>query len=518
MRRPSHRASRLLLMFVITVIVVFYAAACFLVYQNNRAIQKMENEPVSQEQSFEAQRLSFAHDSEFFRLLAEKLAYYRHRPETIDSLYSLALRKAPSSHQAFFSYAYYTSAKNCCRDQLQYLLQETIRRCPTHPKMHRIAATYFLALNQRDEAMRLIRRSLELDPSSAPELFRMLEASGSDVNTIVRVTPETSGALIQLAHYLTRNNRSSQGMLQNTLVRLERQNLTPEQRLDLADLAWSSGLKDMARNQTALAARDENTRAKAYAQQARMLWNDGKHEEASRMADRAEQDYREEDGLDQAARYALEIAALQHSQGDTAAANQRMLRILNDYPAYAPAHFQMAQFSRSESSELELFYLKKARDLDPENAEYLRVYARRLLETNHLKEAEAAFRELLSTNGLEREAYLGLAQCHLAAGNHAEALQILQQAVQRAITSGPIYLQMGQLYASIGEYDKAALAYLELARLSPESIDAFNLAGDAYMNLGRYPQARDQYRKVLAKDPANKHALEAVTNLQMLGY
>lgn len=508
----------MLLVVAASVVVAFYGASCFVVYQNNRAIRKMENESVNQEQAFAAQEYSFMHDSEFFRLLAEKLAYYPHRPETIDSLYRLALRKAPSSHQAFFSYAYYTSAKNCCRDQLQYLLQETIRRCPTHPKMHRIAAAYFIALNQRDEAMKLIRRSLELDPSSAPELFRMLEESGNDVDTIVRVTPETSGALIQLAHYLKRSNRSSQAPLQNTLTRLVRLDLTPAQRLDVAALAWAGGLKDMARDQTALAARDETTRAKAYAQQARMLWNDGQHEEALRMADRAEQNYREEGGLDQAARYALEIAALQHSQGDAAAANQRMLRILNDYPGFAPAHFQMAQFSRAESPELELFYLKKAQDLDPENTEYHRVYAHRLLETNHLKEAEAAFRELVSVSGLEKEAYLGLAQCHLAAGDRPGALQVLQQAVQRTVTSGPIYLQIGQIYASIGEYEKAALAYLEVAKLSPESIDAFNLAGDAYLNLGRYAQARDQYRKVLAKDPANKHALEAVANLQMLGY
>jgi len=50
------------------------------------------------------------------------------------------------------------------------------------------------------------------------------------------------------------------------------------------------------------------------------------------------------------------------------------------------------------------------------------------------------------------------------------------------------------------------------------AVDGINLAGDAYVNLGHYLTARDTYRKVLEKDPANKHANDALVNLQALGY
>lgn len=517
-RRHTRHIRRGLLMGGICVAFVLYATACFLVYANSRQLQRMEKHSVSEQQAISAERFALLHDSEFFRVLAEKLAYYKHRPETLGRLYSLSLRKAPSSHQAFFSYAYYVSARNCCREQLELLLKETVRRCPTHPKMQRIAATYFLSLNEREKAMPLIQKALDLDPASAPDMFRMLEQNGSDMQTLVRVTPDSVEALIQLAYYLARNKEPSQDALQKTLMRLNSLQLAPDQRIKVADLAWSAGLKDIARAQSGLASGFEETRAEALAQQAGMLWNDGKHPEAARMAGRAEQAYREQGTMDQAAKYAMEIASLQQNAGEKAEAKQQMLRILNDYPGYAPAHYLMAQYSRAESSELELYYLKKARDLDSDNGEYRKVYARRLLETHHIKEAESEFRDLLDIQGYQAEGYVGLGDCRLESGDTVGAMAILQQAVQRAATSPQIYFQMGQLYVSIGEYEKGALAYLEYARMTPDSVDGYNLAGDAYLNLGRYPYARDQYRKVLAKDPQNHHALNAISNLQLLGY
>lgn len=517
-RRHTRRLQRGVVITGLVFVVLLYITACVLVYANSRELHRMEKQSVNEQEAISAQRFALFHDSEFFRVLAEKLTYYKHQPDTISRLYSFSLRKAPSSHQAFFSYAYYLSARNCCREQLEFLLKETVRRCPTHPRMQRIAATYFLSLDEREKAMPLIQRALELDPVSAPDMFRMLEQSGSDTQTLLRVTPDTGEALIQLAFYLARNGKASQEELQKTLARLNSLQLAPDQRIKVADLAWSAGLKDMARAQSVLASGFEETRAEALAQQARMLWNDGKHQEATRMANRAEQAYRQEGTLEEAAKYAMEIASLRQNAGEKAEAKQQMLRILTDYPGYAPAHALMAQYSRGESAELELYYLKKARDLDSDNGQYRKMYAQRLLETHHIKEAEAEFRELVDIQGFQAEGYQGLANCRLESGDAAGAMSILQQAIQRAVTSPQIYLQMGQLYASIGEYEKAAAAYLEYARLTPDSVDGYNLAGDAYLNLGRYPYAKEQYRKVLEKDPKNQHALTAVANLQLLGY
>jgi tetratricopeptide (TPR) repeat protein len=293
--------------------------------------------------------------------------------------------------------------------------------------------------------------------------------------------------------------------------------LTPEQRLQAASLAWSAGNREMAQNQAALASKDPGMKAEALAFETQMLWSEGKYEEAEKLSDRTEQEYRTQESLERAARYAMEFAALQRSEKRVAAAKQRMLRTISEYPAYAPAYFQTAQFFHDDSVELELFYLKKARDLSPDNQDYRKTYANRLLETNHLKEAEAAFSELLNAGGADREAFLGLARCRLAAGDRPGALEILQQAVQRAVTSDQIYYQLGQLYASIGEYEKAALAYIDYSKATPGSVDGWNLAGDAYVNLGRYLYARDQYRKALAIDPANKHAIDALANLDLIG-
>lgn len=517
-RKRSRRAQRALVMSGVCAAVLFYLAGCLVVYHNGRALEAMGKEPVNQRVALQAADFPLLHDSEFFRVFAEKLTYYPHKPEVAARLFDLAVQKAPSSHQAFFSLAYYIASRRCCPEQVEYLLQETVRRCPTHPRMNRIAATYLLMLNDQDRAMIFIRRALELEPGSAPELFRMLEQSGNGIEEMVQVTPDTADALIQLAYYISRQNPQQSGTLQEVLARLNRKDLAPDQRLKVAQLAWSAGAHEMARKQAELAATDEDSKAESLAFQAQMLWQDGTPDAASRMADLAELQYRKDGGLERAARYAMGIAALQHSQNQPQAAKTRMLRILNDYPGYAPAYFQMAQFSRDESAELELFYLKKAQDLAPDNLDYRKVYANRLLETGHLKEAESAFSDLLNSNSLDQDAFLGLARCRMAAGDRPGALEILQQAVQRAITSPQIYYQLGQLYASVGDFEKAALAYIEFARISPNPVDGWNLAGDAYMNMGRYPYARDQYRKVLAKDPNNRHALDALANLQLLGY
>lgn len=515
---PTSGSRAVLLFAACCISALLYLFFCFIVYRNARQLEVVQAEPVGMEQARKAEQYASLHNGTYFRSLADKLVYFPHEPQTILSLYDRSLRKAPANYETFFSDAYYIAATNCCREKVLYLLQETVRRCPTNPKMYRIAATYFLTLQDREKALPFLKHAIELEPASAQELYRLLQQNQAGIDTFLAVTPDRPEALVQLGTYLQRLGDSGHLQFLSTIQKLSSMKLTPSLRLRTAELALQAGLPEIARQQADAASQDPDTRPEAFKLIAVLLWKEGKKDESNKFANQVERLYREQGSVDRAADYSLQIASMMMNQDDRNNAKERLLKILNDYPRYAPAYFQMAQFSHSESQDLELFYLQKASDLAPDNTEYRRYYAQRLLETGHPQDAEAIYTDLLTLRGSEREAYQGWARAKQAEGKTGEAISILQQGMARGIQSPEIQLQIGQLYSSIGEYQKAADSFIEFAKSAPDRPDGWILAGDAYMNLGRYAEARDQYRKALEIDPQNQNATKALSNLQLLGY
>ena len=189
---------------------------------------------------------------------------------------------------------------------------------------------------------------------------------------------------------------------------------------------------------------------------------------------------------------------------------------MNQYPHYAPAFAQMAAASTSDSAEVQLYYLKQAVDLDPARLEYHRQLASLYLRLNRPSEAEKTFQTLISIPETKKEANIGIAQCKIAEGDRYQAIAILHQGIERSGEAPEFSWQLGQLYDSIGEFERAAHYYSEYGRTGSNKVNGYNLAGDAYYKLGRYDNAREEYLLALTQDPKNTHAQDQLKQLKSL--
>jgi len=125
---------------------------------------------------------------------------------------------------------------------------------------------------------------------------------------------------------------------------------------------------------------------------------------------------------------------------------------------------------------------------------------------------------MLSNPRLEKSAYLGIARCRVAKGDRFEAIVILEEA-NRKLGEQPEFLsQLARQYDSTGNYSKSAEAITRLMKLQPSNTGLHNSLGDAYLKMGEYTKARQQYEKILVKEPENRHALKSISRLETLGH
>src|SRR5262249_16050307 len=136
--------------------------------------------------------------------------------------------------------------------------------CPTNPDMHQVAASYYLAISRKDQALPYFRRAIELDPNSAVQLYRLLDQYGADVNTLIGMTPTEPDALIQLARYLHSRTQSPDPPFAKIVAQLSRMNLNSEQQLSVAELALQAGMTEDARRLATEAAGSTTQKIAAY--------------------------------------------------------------------------------------------------------------------------------------------------------------------------------------------------------------------------------------------------------------
>lgn len=494
-----------------------YAFGCLMVFQGEGDYEKIKRPPLNLSLIPQASRAMPLHRPEYFRVLADRYQYYPHDPKDIPPLYLKAILRGPADYHNFFSYAQYLSSRNCCKETIRNALLETMRRCPTNPDMHRVAAAYFLVTQQKEAALPIFRRAIELEPSAAQRLYSLLEQNGAGVDTIIRVTPVQPDSLIQLCRYLGAKGESAQAELKQCVIQLSQFKLDSQQQLDTAALAAQAGLEEITLRYGQAATGSLEMKAHAYELLAEQAWKNRKWADYLRYSAQVEEAYRERGMMDQAAESALR-AALRFTSTSKAEATERVLDVINRYPRYAPAYAQMAMLSRDQSEELELVYLKKAAELAPGKPDYQDPLADFYLKKSRYQEAEGVYQALIVNPDTLEAGYLGLSRCKLKQGERFQAITILEEAMVKGIRTERIMAELAGLFNSVGYDQKALSLAMELIERYPEDAAPRNIAGDAYVNLARYEDARRQYEEALTLDPNNSTAQQALTRLQSLGY
>jgi hypothetical protein len=233
------RRRRILLVFIGAV----YLSACLVVYRNNQLLEDLKRNRLGQASiAVEAGRVKI-HDAVFLRTLAEKSQLYSHNPALVDRLYREALWKSPADYESFAAFAEYLNAKQCCPDEISSLWKRAVRRCPTNASVHMKAGLHHFVTDDRATALRLLRRSLELDARGARDVYSALDSLGAGQEIMIAVTPQASRAEIELMQLAA--NRWETATPQLKTIAQHLMNLSPLDDLTVARASLKFGWDEL---------------------------------------------------------------------------------------------------------------------------------------------------------------------------------------------------------------------------------------------------------------------------------
>lgn len=494
----------------------FYIMSCLVVLKDSDFIEGTKGKAVSNSFAELEQKVAVLHSGGFYREIAERLQFYPHNPELIKELYKMAFRKAPADFRIPSSYAYYLVSRNCCKETVVALLDETLKRHPASWKMHRFTGAYLLSIDQLRNALPHFRRTIELQPLSAQELYKVLEQSGAGFESLSEITPNRTTAKLQLAFYLSAKGNSGKQELKHVLDNLTGMPLTPEEKLSTAEIAFQTGQIELAKTLTLSALQSKENKSNALQLLANIAWQQQNWTEFEKRSVELQKFYLQTGDQDKAAESALQTVirlAPGETKGET---KKRLLKVLDDYPHYAPAYEQMANFSQNESEEAALYYWKKAVQLAPDRTEFQDRLARQYLNRSQISEAEAIYNQMILSKRDSQIGYLGLAKCSLSKNDPLMAITILEDGLKKSGKSAELFLELGKVSDSIHDYKRAANAYREFSSLSPENVEGYILAAEAYQNQGDYTSARELFQQALKRDPQNQHASQSLSLLDSM--
>jgi tetratricopeptide (TPR) repeat protein len=122
------------------------------------------------------------------------------------------------------------------------------------------------------------------------------------------------------------------------------------------------------------------------------------------------------------------------------------------------------------------------------------------------KDYEGAIKEFRRSIGLSPHSAFSvdaahhMANAYLAIDDTEGAIKSYQTALQLDLTRADTHIELGNLYFTEERYEEAMVEYKEAVTISSNSSNTYAL-GQAYMQLGRYAEAQDQFTKILRLEP-----------------
>jgi tetratricopeptide (TPR) repeat protein len=294
------------------------------------------------------------------------------------------------------------------------------------------------------------------------------------------------------------------------MLRLASLDLKPDQRLDLARLALNAGEIAPAEAQVRIAMLSADSQMPALQILLDLAAQKRDWYEYQKISSRIEAVYRKSGNTEEAARYALDKWGRLSAGWERKQIEEEILRILKEYPHYAPAYVEAAGFYEKQSPRTALQYLKKSASISPGNFHYSNRLAEAYLRRSMIAEAEAIYRGFLNDPDVASDAYVGLAHCKEAGGKKTEAIAILLDGINRISKPDSLWWDLGRIQAEAGNLTEAASSYLQYAALTPNKPDGLLRAAEIYERLGNQEAARSLYLRVLSIDPQNDHARRAL--------
>ena len=109
--------------------------------------------------------------------------------------------------------------------------------------------------------------------------------------------------------------------------------------------------------------------------------------------------------------------------------------------------------------------------------------------SGNIEETIQTYKEAISTNPNDFDAYFGLGGCYSELGNEEEALKANKEAIRIRPDYPFAHIALGLNYYNLGRYEKAIETYKQVVELDPRLADATQtLIDNAYTASGRHKE------------------------------
>jgi tetratricopeptide (TPR) repeat protein len=135
--------------------------------------------------------------------------------------------------------------------------------------------------------------------------------------------------------------------------------------------------------------------------------------------------------------------------------------------------------------------------------------------------AEAAFKQALTVNPESVDAYNGLATLYNAQKKFKEAQEMSAEAAKRAPAgagggSADSFYNQGVIAWNANDFAKASEHFAAAVKADPNHAESHFMLGRAYLNLGKLPEAAEEFQTYVKIAPNGPNAKEAQTNVDAL--
>jgi len=405
---------------------------------------------------------------------------YRHlgRFEEAEKYFELGLKAEPRNPSCLFNMGYIETRQGHY-DAGEKWLRQALEVNPDYDEALLELANLKMHQRKFDEAVPLLRKAAQLDPHPAPVYYRLAEAE--------RDLHQTEAAQRDLKVFQTLSKDPNPGPypMQHLFDYLDqRTGLPPLQqtRFDIEQLEQQVKLhSDRPQNFYLL--------AEAYLKLGRV--EDAK-QAVAQLDQLSQGDFRTAMGVGVLlARYHLYAEAVAHFQ----TALQSNPNADDAWYDLADAYFHQRDYANA---------LTAAQHASPDaqkDPSYLALLADIHAHLGQSGEAVKLYRQEISTNPDQDQAYLALALLDLRTGDAAGAREVLQQGLARTPDSGQLLWGMGILSALQGQTEKAEQYLKQSVDLLPGWPGAYSALGVFYYQTGQIEKARETLERFAQNGP-----------------
>jgi len=137
-----------------------------------------------------------------------------------------------------------------------------------------------------------------------------------------------------------------------------------------------------------------------------------------------------------------------------------------------------------------------------------------LANLDRYQEAAEVLNRVLRANPTFLWAYVDLASVHARQKNYAEALEVYRSALKHGAEQVPlIHRMMAHLHERVGQLPEAMAAVEKALKLAPDDRRSQNLRAAIFERMGKDREAEQAFRAILAKDPNDPDANNALSYL-----